>query len=381
MKSAIKGSGARAFSPAAPLTEAPAPSPSSPPRPKELALRVGSLEVAGRWFLAPLAGVSDWPFRVLARAQGAPLAYTEMVSSEGLVRGGARTQRYLDRGEGERPFAAQIFGSRPEVMGEAAARVEDYGADLVDVNMGCPVKKVCKTGAGSALLQDPSQVGRVVEAMAARVKIPVQIKVRTGWDADSVNVVEVARVARDAGAAAIAVHGRTRAQAYEGRANWELIAQVKREVPGIVVIGNGDIVTAEDALWRLHSSGVDAVMIGRGACGYPWIFREIDALARGEALPPPPTYAEWRGVIRAHLENLIGHRGGDENHAVREFRKHLVWYSRGRRGAGPFRAELSQLYTVGEVEACLDRHFPEEIHGELSRAAGLETGPLERAWG
>lgn len=344
-------------------------------------LRIGDLRISGRAFLAPLAGVSDWPFRVLARAQGAPLAYTEMVSSEGLQRGGARTHKYLERPAGESPFAVQIFGADPEVMGRAAGVVEELGADLVDVNMGCPVKKVCKTGAGSALLQDPRRVYAIVRAMTRVVEIPVQIKVRSGWDAGSVNVVEVARAARDAGGAAIAIHGRTRAQSYEGVADWDVIARVKREVPGIVVIGNGDIVTAQDALRALTTYGVDAVMIGRGACGYPWIFREIDALARGEALPAPPTYEEWRAMIRAHLDNLIEYRGGDEGRAVREFRKHLVWYSRGRKGAGSFRSHLAQVLETGQVEGCLDRFFPPSRHHELNRNAQLVTGPLSRAWG
>jgi tRNA-dihydrouridine synthase B len=374
MKSAIKGQGDRTFGS---VVSHPAVRPPSRYAP----LSIGNLEVAGRWFLAPLAGVSDWPFRTLARAQGAPMAYTEMISSEGLARGGKNTLRMLDKGENEDPWAVQIFGSDPETMGRAAAAVEAHGARLVDVNMGCPVKKVCKTGSGSALLRDPRHVEAIVRAMVAKVSIPVQIKVRTGWDAHSVNVVEVAKAAEAAGASAIAIHGRTRAQAYEGHANWDLIAEVKQAVRDLKVIGNGDILTAHDALDRLERYGVDAVMIGRAACGYPWIFREIDALSRGEPLPPPPTYAEWRGAIFEHLENLVAYRDGSVDRAVREFRKHLVWYSRGRKGAGAFRGELTNLFTREDVEACLDRHFPEARHHEMGPGAILETGPLERAWG
>ena len=376
MKSAIRGvrPGPEARS---------SPVPSAGPSASRLGERwlLGGVPIEGRFVLAPLAGVSDWPFRVIARDLGAPLAYTEMVSSEGLVRGGVKTVRYLDRGEGEAPFAVQLFGADPETMGRAAEMVEAYGAHIVDVNMGCPVKKVCRTGAGAALLQDPRAVYRLVRAMVRRVSIPVQIKVRTGWDAETVNVVEVAQAAEDAGASAIAIHGRTRAQAYEGQANWGLIRAVKEAVTEIKVIGNGDIVTAEDAARRLRESGVDAVMIGRGACGYPWIFREIRALARGEPLPPLPGYGQWRAVVRRHLDNLIVHRRGDRRRAVREFRKHLIWYSRGRRGAAAFRRHLPAIHTADDVERALDRFFPESRHHELRRDAELVTGPLARAWG
>lgn len=375
MKSAVKDAIARRLE-TGPAPAAPAGGAARALEP----LQLGRLTVEGRFFLAPLAGVSDWPFRVLARAEGAPLAYTEMVSSEGLVRGHGRTHKYLERGEGERPFAVQIFGANPEVMARAAAAVEALGADLVDVNMGCPVKKVCQTGAGAALLREPSRVEAILKAMTRAVTIPVQIKVRSGWDADTVNVVDVARAAEQGGAAAIAIHGRTRAQAYEGRADWSVVTAARQATSEIKVIGNGDIVTAEDALERLATTGVDAVMIGRAACGYPWIFREIRALAEGRPLPPPPDYAEWRRVIAAHLENLVAYRGGDESRAVREFRKHLVWYSRGRRGAAAFRSALPEVETRADVDRVLEAHFPAEDH-VVDRRAELVTGPLSRAWG
>ncbi|RMG14064.1 MAG: tRNA dihydrouridine synthase DusB, partial [Deltaproteobacteria bacterium] len=322
-------------------------------------LRIGTLTLRGRAFLAPLAGVSDWPFRVLAREAGAALAYTEMVSSEGLVRMGGRTHTYLERPDTEVPFAVQLFGARPEVMAEAASRVEALGADLIDINAGCPVKKVCRTGAGAALLKEPARLAAIVRAMVDAVKVPVQVKVRLGWDASSAGVVEVARRVRDAGASAIAIHGRTRAQGYAGAARWAPIAEVKRQVPDLVVIGNGDIASAEEAISRLVESGVDAVMIGRAACGNPWIFSEIRDLAAGRA-PRGPSYEVFRRTIRRHLAALVERRRGDERRAVREFRGHLAWYSRGRRGASAFRASLASLHTTLDVERALDRHLPAE---------------------
>ncbi|MDF1564615.1 MAG: tRNA dihydrouridine synthase DusB [Deltaproteobacteria bacterium] len=359
----------------------PAPPPAAP-------LRIGSLELSGRFFLAPLAGVSDWPFRVLAREQGASLAYTEMVSSEGLTRGGDRTHSYLERPADEAPFAVQLFGAHPPTMARAAAEVEQLGADLIDINAGCPVKKVCRGGSGASLLQEPTKLAEVIAAMVAAVSVPVQVKVRLGWDVHSINVVEVARLAHEAGAAAIAIHGRTRSQAYEGHADWGPIARVKAEVPGLVVIGNGDVTDAPTALRRLAESGVDAVMIGRGACGNPWIFREIDALLAGRPVSGP-TPAEWRSVIRRHLAALIERRGGDERRAVREFRGHLGWYSRGRPGASAFRAGIAELHTSLDVERALDLHFPPEAFGSggrpeaptLDPAEALDVGPLSRAWG
>jgi len=347
----------------------------------EQGFSIAKLWIPGRAVLAPLAGVSDWPFRTIARAHGAPLAYTEMVSAEGLIRGGAQTHSYLTRHPSETPFAVQLFGARPSSMAHAARLVEEVGADLIDVNLGCPVKKVCRGGAGAAMLQDPSQIEAVVAAMTAAVQIPVQIKVRLGWTADSINVVEVAKRARDGGASGIAIHGRTRAQGYDGLADWGPIAEVKRQVPELTVIGNGDIKSAEEAYHRLQESGVDAVMIGRGACGNPWIFEQCRARFAGEAPPPAAGYEAFRAVIEEHLDGLIQRRAGDEGRAVREFRALLGWYSRGRKGATAFRSVLKDLNTREDVERALDRFLPPSDHHALAQNTPLETGPLNRAWG
>lgn len=327
---------------------------------------IGDLELPGRWLLAPLAGVSDWPFRALALEQGAAAAYTEMISSEGLTRGGSVTLRMLEKAANEDIFAPQIFGSNPVRMAEAARAVEKMGAALVDINMGCPVKKVCRTGAGAALLRDPRRARDIVSAVVDRVSIPVQVKARAGWDAGSVNIVELACRLEEAGAAAMVVHGRTRAQGYSGRASWEIVTEVGNAARRMKVIGNGDIVTANEALERLSTPGVDAVMIGRGAFGYPWIFREIEAMVGGRRAASAPNHEEWRTTILRHMRDLVRYRGGDERGAVRQLRKHLVWYTRGYRGAPAFRAKLASLETAGDVEAALDLHFPAHEHDNES---------------
>ncbi len=340
---------------------------------------IGDLRLGARWVLAPMAGVTDWPFRILARAQGAALAYTEMVSSEGLVRGGAATSSLLDSRPDDQPFAPQIFGADPVRMARAARIVESMGAALVDLNMGCPVKKVCRSGAGAALLRDPQRIKAIVSAVVDRVSIPVQVKTRIGWDESSVNVVELAGLIEEAGASAIVVHGRTRAQGYSGFADWDVIAAVGRSASKMKVIGNGDITTAGDALAKLERHGVDAVMIGRGALGHPWIFRDIAALARGEELPLPPSYEEWRATIGCHLRDLVTCLGGNQERAVRKLRKHLVWYTRGLRGAQAFRAELSKVKSAEDVERSLDRHFPRgedplpQGDGKVARTVVLPT--------
>ncbi len=355
----------------------------TPPRPHEAKherLCIGGLELEGRWLLAPMAGVTDWPFRALARAQGAALSYTEMVSAEGLLRYVPSTLRFLAKGPGESPFAPQIFGSRPESLARAAAIAEDMGADLVDLNMGCPVKKVCRSGAGAALLKSPPTLEAVIRAVVRAVSIPVQVKVRIGWDDSTINVVEVAKRAESAGAAAIAIHGRTRTQGYGGTADWSLIAEAKQAVPNMVVIGNGDIRTAAEALDRLETYELDAVMIGRAACGNPWIFREIEALAGGNPVPPRPSTSEWRETILLHLHNLVTSLEGDTERAVRRLRKHLVWYSQGRRGAVSFRSELARLTDVDDVIA-LVTSVPNQDEEALGRARGaaiphdLKSGP------
>ena len=355
-------------------------------------VRLGPLTLANRYFLAPLAGVSDWPFRLLCREMGASFAHTEMISSDGLVHGGDQTLSYLERPQAERPFAIQVFGHDPEVIAAGARiAVEKYGPiDAVDINMGCPVKKVCGHGAGAALLKDPRLVERTVRTVVDAVApLPVTVKLRAGWDEEHRNAPQIAQACEQGGAVAVGLHPRTRAQMYRGRADWELIRRTKAAVK-IAVWGSGDLFTAEAARRMLEETSADAARIARGACGYPWIFRELLALERGET-PPEVTVQEWRATILRHVRMAIEdkqgkHRlprpegaphprpfrrnGGHEQHeldageaeraAIRELRKHLLWYTRGRRGGLAFRRIAPDLHTEDDVRRALDRFFPED---------------------
>jgi tRNA-dihydrouridine synthase B len=329
-------------------------------------MQIGPHTFPGRFFLAPLAGVSDRPFRGICRAMGASFAYTEMVSAHGLVHGTLQTQSYLDRDPEENPFAVQIFAAEPDVLARGAAVAVQAGAGIIDVNMACPVKKVCGSGAGAALGRDPRAVEAAVRAIRAAVDVPVTVKIRAGWDDGEVNCVEVARAAEAGGAAAVALHGRTRAQLYSGRARWELVRAVKQAV-AIPVLGSGDVWTAADALRMRAETGCDAVLVARGACGNPWIFSELRAAERGEPCPPPPTRDSWVGTVLHHVSLQIAHRrsqarseSADESErlAIRELRKHLLWYTRGRKGGVHFRRDAGKLVTAGDVAGLLDEHFP-----------------------
>ncbi len=329
-------------------------------------MRIGPHTFPGRFFLAPLAGVSDRPFRSICRGMGASFAYTEMVSAHGLVHGTHQTESYLDRDPEEEPFAVQIFAAEPEVLAAGAAAAVRAGAGIVDVNMACPVRKVCSSGAGAALGRDPARVEAAVRAIRSAVPVPVTVKIRAGWDERELNCVEVARAAEAGGAAAVAVHGRTRAEMYSGRARWDLIRTVKDAV-SVPVLGSGDVWTADDALRMRAETGCDAVLVARGALGNPWIFRELRAVEKGEARPGPPSRDEWVATVVRHAGMQVAHRmrqrpleppGEAERQAIRELRKHLLWYTRGRRGGARFRREAARLCTAADVVRLLDEHFP-----------------------
>jgi nifR3 family TIM-barrel protein len=330
-------------------------------------MHIGPHHFPGSFFLAPLAGVSDRPFRAICRRMGASFSYTEMVSAHGLVQGALQTASYLDREPDEEPFAVQIFAAEPEILARGAAVAVAAGAGIIDINMACPVRKVCGSGAGAAMGRDPGRVEAAVRSVARAVPVPVTIKIRAGWDEGEVNCVDVARAAEAGGAAAVALHGRTRSQMYAGRARWELVRAVKEAVR-IPVLGSGDVWTARDALRMRQDTGCDAVLVARGACGNPWIFRELAAAERGLPPPPPVARAEWAGTVLEHVRLQIEHRARTaragtgpaevEGGAIRELRRHLLWYTRGRRGGVHFRRDADKLRTAADVAALLDLHFP-----------------------
>lgn len=302
-------------------------------------LAINSVRIVNPVVAAPMAGVTDRAFRILAAEHGCGLVYTEMISDQALIYGNPKTNILLDcRGE-RGPVGMQIFGSQPEYMARAAEIVAGRGATVIDINMGCPTPKIVKNGEGAALMRNPALAAEIVAAVAERVNCPVTVKIRKGWDVDSVNAVEFAGLMVQAGAAAVAVHGRTRSQFYSGRADWDIIRRV-REAVEVPVIGNGDVHGPEDAARMLEETGCQGVMIGRAAMGNPWIFSRVrHYLATGELLPDP-TPEERRQTAVRHYELLAETKG--EDIANREMRKHLAWYTRGLRGAARLRERINR---------------------------------------
>lgn len=319
------------------------------------ALMIGAVPIYERVALAPMAGVCDVTYRRLAKEQGAGLVCTEMVSAKGLIYGNERTEEMLCIAPDEHPVSLQLFGREPEIMAAAARQVEAAGADIVDVNLGCPVAKVVRNGEGSALLKDIPQAVAVIEAMVRAVQIPVTVKMRIGWDAEPYDYVGAARAFAAAGAAALTVHGRTRAQLYSGQANWQAIAAIVAAV-AIPVWGNGDVVDGPSAARMLQETGCAGVAIGRAAQGNPFIFREVAAYLRGEPVPPA-TKAERLAMCLRHLHELAARKGEDV--AVREMRTHAMGYTRGLPGAAAKRRELTSLATIGEWEEVLGAYLAE----------------------
>ena len=317
-------------------------------------MRIGAFFWERPVFLAPMAGVTDLPFRLLCKEQGCDAMCTEMVSAKALYYRSKNTRALLQAEPEERPLAVQLFGSDPELMAEMAARLEE-DFDWIDVNMGCPVPKVVNNGEGSALMKDPPLVSRIVEAMTRRLKKPVTVKIRAGFDAASRNAPELARRIEAAGAAAVAVHGRTREQYYAGKADWEIIRQVKEAV-SIPVIGNGDIFSGADAARMVRETGCDGVMAARGAKGNPWLFREIRAALAGEPIPPRPSPEEIRDTVLRHSRLLVRYKG--EYTAMREMRKHLAWYTAGFPHSSALRAQANQVETMEDLLRLLGEYFP-----------------------
>jgi tRNA-dihydrouridine synthase B len=315
-------------------------------------LTIGSLQLPNNLLLAPMAGITNLPMRLMARECGASLAFTEMVSVNGLVRDGKKTFGLIASTPADRPLGIQLFGDDPQLLAEGTRLVAGHG-DLIDINMGCPVRKVVGTGAGSALMRDPEKVKAIVRAVRQATDLPLTVKIRTGWGAEAENFLEVGRIAAAEGCDAITLHPRTRAQMFEGRAVWGKIAALKNAVT-IPVIGSGDLFTAADVVRMLEETGCDGVMLARGALGNPWLFREsIDLLEGREPRLPAP--AERLALTLHHLEMFIQLSG--ERVALREMRKHLSWYARGLPGAALFRDQINRITGKAAVIAALEEFF------------------------
>ena len=333
---------------------------------KNKSLKIGNLELDNPFLLAPLAGVTDAPMRRICRRMGAALTYSEMVSGKGLMYGDKNTERLLTILPDERPTAFQIFGSEPDVIEWTAKALANRDNVLIDINMGCPVPKIVKNGEGSALMKNPDLVYDIVCAAVRGAKKgaeergngalpkPITIKTRIGFTADTINVVEVAKAAEAGGAAAVAVHGRTREQYYSGKADWTKIADVKKAL-SIPVIGNGDVTTGADAIRMMDETGCDLVMIGRGALGNPWIFRDAASLWKGEEIPAAPSEGERIEMLISHFEELLEYKG--EYAAVREMRKQIGWYLKGIRGSAEVRRRVNTINDAKEFRELISAFY------------------------
>ncbi len=321
-------------------------------------LKIGTVELENPYILAPMAGVTDLPFRLLCKEQGAGLLCMEMVSAKAIQYNNKNTKALLEIHPEELPVSLQLFGSDPDVISEIAKRIEELPFSILDINMGCPVPKIVKNGEGSALMKNPKLVYEIVRKTASAIQKPVTVKIRKGFDDTCINAVEIAKIIEDAGGKAVAVHGRTREQYYSGKADWDIIRQVKEAV-SIPVIGNGDVVSGESAIAIQKETGCDGVMIGRGAQGNPWIFSELLEYERTGKMPLRPSVEAIKKMMLRHAQLQMQYKG--EYLGIREMRKHVSWYTSGLPNSAKLRDEINRVESYEELEQLLEERLKEEI--------------------
>ena len=321
-------------------------------------LKIGTVELENPYILAPMAGVTDLPFRLLCKEQGAGLLCMEMVSAKAIQYNNKNTKALLEIHPEELPVSLQLFGSDPDVISEIAKRIEELPFSILDINMGCPVPKIVKNGEGSALMKNPKLVYEIVRKTARAIQKPVTVKIRKGFDDTCINAVEIAKIIEDAGGKAVAVHGRTREQYYSGKADWDIIRQVKEAVK-IPVIGNGDVVSGESAIAIQKETGCDGVMIGRGAQGNPWIFSELLEYERTGKMPLRPSVEAIKKMMIRHAQLQMQYKG--EYLGIREMRKHVSWYTSGLPNSAKLRDEINRVESYEELEQLLEERLKEEI--------------------
>ena len=321
-------------------------------------MKIGNVQLDNEVFLSPMAGVTDLPFRTICKEKGCGMLYTEMINAKALCYDDENTKKMLRMDKDEHPVAVQIFGSDPEFMGKAAIIMNQYPNEILDINMGCPAPKVIKNGDGSALMRNPKLAAEVLTAVVKNSEKPVTLKIRKGWDDDSVNAVEIAKIAEECGISALAIHGRTREQFYSGKADWDIIAEIKQAI-NIPVIGNGDVFEVEDAVNMLEKTKCDAIMIGRGAQGNPWIFNRINHYMKtGEMLPEPTLEEKITTAIR-HMNLAVAEHG--DYVAVREMRKHIGWYLKGLKNSAKYRDQINKITDYKEVITMLEEYMQHSL--------------------
>ena len=321
-------------------------------------MKIGNLQLDNKVFLSPMAGVTDLPFRTICKEKGCGMLYTEMINAKALCYDDENTKKMLRMEKDEHPVAVQIFGSDPEFMGKAASIMNQYPNEVLDINMGCPAPKVVKNGDGSALMKNPKLAAEVLTAVVKNSEKPVTLKIRKGWDDDCINAVEIAKIAQECGISALAIHGRTREQFYSGKADWDIIAEIKQAID-IPVIGNGDVFEVQDAVNMLEKTKCDAIMIGRGAQGNPWIFNRINHYMKTGEILPEPTLEEKITTAIKHMNLAVAEHG--DYVAVREMRKHIGWYLKGLKNSAKYRDQINKITDYKEVIAMLEEYMQHSL--------------------